>query len=194
MKKLFAAILILTILTIPLALLCGCEEVVLSDISERSEEIVFSDASVPEEEILSSDTLGPDDQTTPEENVPEFTEEGEKEETLPQETEEKAETPSGEKDTSTEIHNEEEAPYVYREPTSDRETYVAACAAANVNVRRGAGTDCGILFTLGIGDSLPYLWQEAVGVGQRFQRALRMSERMYGRRKRQQTAGENSVE
>jgi len=61
--------------------------------------------------------------------------------------------------------------YQYVAPASDYEHYLAACAAANVNVRRGAGTDYGVLFTLGIGDSLPYLWREgewiAVWTGER---------------------------
>lgn len=40
---------------------------------------------------------------------------------------------------------------------SEYDTYLAACAKTNVNVRAGAGTNCPILFTLKKGDSLPYL-------------------------------------
>ena len=40
---------------------------------------------------------------------------------------------------------------------SEYDTYTAACATSNVNVRTGAGTNYPILFTLKRGDSLPYL-------------------------------------
>ena len=44
----------------------------------------------------------------------------------------------------------------HAEPT-EYDTYTAVCAAANVNVRSGAGTAFPVLFTLKQGDSLPYL-------------------------------------
>ena len=77
---------------------------------------------------------------------------------------ESATTPQTEDGDATEA-------YRYAAPTSDYESYSAACASTNVNVRRGAGTDYGVLYTLGIGDSLPYLWREgnwiAVWTGER---------------------------
>ncbi len=57
----------------------------------------------------------------------------------------------------------EEAPPQEEEPLSSKSTpgeyepYIAACATANVNVRKGAGTNFAILFTLKKGDSLPFL-------------------------------------
>ena len=53
-----------------------------------------------------------------------------------------------------------EAPFRYAGPTSDLESYSAACAKTNVNVRCGAGTGYRVLRTLRAGDSLPYLWRE----------------------------------
>ena len=43
------------------------------------------------------------------------------------------------------------------ETVAQYDTYTAACATSNVNVRSGAGTNYPILFTLKRGDSLPYL-------------------------------------
>ncbi len=57
---------------------------------------------------------------------------------------------------------EGETSAVSPEPTlSEYDTYTAACAKENVNVRSGAGTDHPILTTLKKGDSLPFL--ERVG-------------------------------
>ncbi|MBQ7712487.1 MAG: C40 family peptidase [Clostridia bacterium] len=160
MKKLLVYLLILSILTISLAALAGCEEGFSPVISDHYEGIV-SGGNEPE----NADGTGTGD-------APRL-DAGPSEETPPSEgAEEGADAPPSEErtDRSVEIHNEL-APYVYRGPTNDRESYVAACAKANVNVRRGAGTGYGVLFTLGIGDSLPYLWREgewiAVWTGER---------------------------
>lgn len=63
------------------------------------------------------------------------------------------------------------SPFVYQAPASDLETYLAACAKATVNVRKGPGTSYASFFLLEKGDSLPYLWQEgewiAVWTGER---------------------------
>ena len=61
--------------------------------------------------------------------------------------------------------------YIYREPSTDTDPYTAACANANVRVRKGPSTSYDTLSVLSFGDSLPYLWREgewlAVWAGER---------------------------
>ena len=161
MKKLLIYLLILSILTFSVATLGGCEEG-FSPVISDDYEVILSGENEPENaggtetEGAPLQDAGPSEETPPNGGA-----------------EGGADAPPSEErtDGSVEIHTNEETPYVYRGPTNDRESYVAACATANVNVRRGAGTEYGVLYTLGIGDSLPYLWREgewlAVWTGER---------------------------
>lgn len=141
MRKLFASIALFMILLLSVTAFFACEETPLPTADESIE-------ATPKEGELS---------LTEESEPAERANEGGADENAvtPQ-------TENGEDDAGT---------YRYVAPSDDYETYLAACASANVNVRRGASTNYDILLTLGIGDSLPYLWQEgdwiAVWTGER---------------------------
>lgn len=149
MKKTFASIALILILLLSVTAFFACEEAVLPAADESA-------GALPQESDVSLTESGDGDNASASES-------GADESLPPTQTESGEETLSPDDGTSE--------TYRYIAPTDDTEIYLAACASANVNVRRGAGTDYGVLSTLGIGDSLPYLWQEgdwiAVWTGER---------------------------
>ena len=171
MKKMRFLCLTIIILLAFSAFFYGCESAVLSNESEPFDDLhsvvdgdpSFSAPTVEEETPLLPQTReAPIEDASPAEPSPE----AEIEESDPrlEESEGKDSTPDVQPTAA-------EPAYRYIEPTTDLESYLAACAKTAVNVRKGAGTGYAVLKTLTAGDSLPYLWREgewiAVWTGER---------------------------
>ena len=165
MKKKCFAIGFTAILLVFAILFCGCKKALSADISE--DHAGFSE--------YCEDLHSPADQQI----VQDYPEEGEpfdstEEEppgvpVLPLGTDDEQER--SQEDPPEDTASAAEPPYTYTEPQNDLTPYLAACAKTDLNVRGGAGTSYKVLFTLGIGGSLPYLWREgewiAVWTGER---------------------------
>ncbi|MBP5404898.1 MAG: C40 family peptidase [Clostridia bacterium] len=138
----------LLLLLLFLCVFTGCEGAFLrsSLLTETSEEILFQSN---ESEREAEETLSEEAPIPPKEDTP-IDGEGEAptnpaEEPSPPFTEDPPEDETAQPDP------------LYIEPISDYEKYMAVCAAANVNLRAGQGTDTPILGCLGVGRSLPHL-------------------------------------
>lgn len=145
-------LIVLFVLTLPFG---GCKSQISTELSDHSEE--HSLARETEE------SASPASDPTSSDPTPSDPEESGADPSLPA-----SDAPAR---SSEQQESPAAASFLYREPSSDTEGYLAACATAGVNVRSGAGTGYRILSTLGQGDSLPYLWREgewiAVWTGER---------------------------
>ena len=127
------------VLLLPSLLFSGCKEGTLRDISGENANISTlipptDDFYPPLFEDPSEDLFEPDGTS-----------------------EKQTEEPNGNEPVSADAPPAEDAPLAETAEPSPYDTYLAACANANVNVRSGAGTNFPILTLLKKGDSLPYL-------------------------------------
>ena len=146
MKNKRTAFLFITIILSFALLLSGCGEDIIADISDNYTEIYIPLPPAVESSFppLSDEPQGgapPSEEENATDSAPEVGEAPPNEDGL---------------DASAPPIGADE-----NEKLSEYDTYLAACATANVNVRSGAGTSHPILFTLQRGDSLPYV--ERVG-------------------------------